>query len=117
MKKKSLILIFSLFIVALIVLLIVRKKNDVDITNTNFVYHENLCDEYFNLLECIIDKDTDETYTKQMRIDLKNEVKMMQERWMQLSEDDLARKCKEELDQFDNDVMKEKLASFRCSLK
>lgn len=117
MKKKSLILIFSLFVVILIILLIVHKKNKIDITDTNFAYRENLCDEYFKLLDCIIDNDTDETYTKQMRIDLKNEIKLMQERWRQLSEEDLALKCKEELDQFDNDIMREKLALLKCSLK
>jgi tRNA uridine 5-carbamoylmethylation protein Kti12 len=67
------------------------------------------------LVECIIDKDDNKNYTKQMRIDLKNEVKQMQEEWKQLDEEELTKKCTEELAKFE--PMENNLNSFGCSAK
>ena len=51
-----------------------------------------------------------------MRIDLKNEVILMQEKWKNFTEEELYNKCTEELAKFDNEEMKNKLKSFGCSL-
>lgn len=120
MKKKSLLLIIPLIIIIIIVILVVHKNDkvsNIDITDTGFEYDVIICDEYFELVECIINKDTDENYTKQMRIDLKNEVKQMQEEWKSFGREELTKKCTEELAKFENDEMKNKLKSFGCSLK
>ena len=119
MKKSILSLIIISVIVLIIVLLFFRRKDNlgnIDVTQTDFVYKVDVCDRYFRLVECIIDKDSDVRFTRQMRIDLKNEVKLMQEKWKDFTEDELNNKCFEELAKFDNDDMKNKLKSFWCSL-
>ena len=89
----------------------------IDVTKTDFEYNVGICDEYFELVECIIDNDTDERYTEQMRIDLKNEVKQIQEEWKIFSEEELTIKCTEELAKFDNEKMKNYMKSFGCFMK
>ena len=120
MKKSLLFLVITLIIVILVVIVLVfwkkKKIGNIDITETNFDYQVDICDKYFELAECIIDRDTDERFTRQMRIDLKNEVKLMQEKWKNLTEEELFNKCTEELAKFDSDEMKNKLKSFGCSL-
>ena len=120
MKKKSLLLILSLIIVIIIVLLIVFKKDkvgNIDVSDTDFAYKVNICDEYFELVECIIDKDTDERFTKQMRIELKNEVRQMQEKWKDYSEEELTKKCTEELENYINWIKEKNLNDFGCIKK
>lgn len=120
MKKFLLFLVIALIIVGLIIIVLVfwkkEKIGNIDITETNFDYQVDICDKYFKLAECIIDRDTDERFTKQMRIDLKNEVILMQEKWKNFTEEELYNKCTEELAKFDNEEMKNKLKSFGCSL-
>lgn len=74
----------------------------VDITQTDFEYEVNVCDEYFELLDCIIKKDNNETYTPEMREELRWEIKLIQEQWKYLSEDELTKKCSEEKSKFDD---------------
>jgi hypothetical protein len=45
------------------------------------------------LVECIINKDDNPNYTQEMRIELSDEVKKMQEEWKQLDEKELTKKC------------------------
>ena len=110
MKKK-----YYLLILPLTLLLVGCESNKIDVTDTWFEYDVKICDKYFKLVECIIDKDDNKNYTKQMRIDLKNEVKQMQEEWKQLNEKELTRKCTEELAKFES--MEDNLNSFGCSAK
>ena len=87
----------------------------INITDTGFEYDVKICDKYFELVECIIDKDTNEKYTKEIRTELKSEIKQMQEEWKQLNEEDLTKKCTEELSKLE--PMKENMNSFGCSIK
>jgi hypothetical protein len=50
-----------------------------------------------------------------MKIDLKNEIKQMQEKWKQLNEKELVQKCTESMESFETEEMKEDLNSFGCS--
>ena len=109
MKKISLLLVFPL-----VLLIIWCGKHKVDVTDTDFEYNVEVCDEYFELVGCIIDKDDNPNYTKKMRDELRNKVKEMQEDWKQLSERELTRKCTEGLSQFETDEMKENLKSYGC---
>lgn len=89
----------------------------VDVTDTGFEYDVEICDKYFELVECIIDKDDNPNYTKEMRAELRDEVKNMQEEWKHLNEEELTKKCAEWLATFEKDEMKENLKSFGCSVK
>lgn len=102
-----LILFFS------VILLAACKRKWVDITDTWFNYDVDVCDRYFKLVECIIDKDVNESYTKEMRNDLKKEIKVIQEEWKQLSEEDLVQKCSYELDRFKSE--QSNITSIGCS--
>lgn len=106
--------LYFLLVLILVFLITGCGKDKVDIRDTGFKYNIEVCDKYFKLVECIINKDTNQNYTKQMRIELKNEVKDMQEEWKQLSEQELMKKCTEGLSQFETNEMKENLKSFGC---
>ena len=44
----------------------------IDVTDTGFEYDVAVCDKYFELVGCIIDRDTNENYTKEMRMETIN---------------------------------------------
>ena len=115
MKKILIWSILPLIILIVIVLYILNKKDKIDVKDTGFVYEVDVCDEYFELVECIIDKSGNADYTKQMRIDLKNEVKQMQEKWKNYSKEELTKRCTDELSMFyDDKKMVEELKLLRC---
>ena len=113
MKKLTFLVVLSL--VALIVGC--GKKDNVekiDITETEFEYNIDACDKYFELAECIIDKDNSKNWTEKMKNELRLEIKNEQEERKLLNEKDLAIKCSDELSKFDS--MKESLESFGCNI-
>lgn len=110
MKKISFLLVLSMSL-----FLLGCGKGKVDVRNTWFEYDVEICDKYFELVGCIIDNDNDENYTEQMRVELKNEVKKMQEEWKLLDKEELTKKCSEEFDKFKS--WEDNLKSFGCSIK
>ena len=117
MKKKFLLFIMLLIIVFIILLVIVNRKDEIakiDLTKTDFKYDVKVCDEYFELVECIIERDTDDSFTTQMRIDLKNEIKSIQEKWKQLNEDVLSKKCSDALEEYKDLLRKNNVETFGC---
>ena len=123
MKKLSLLLVLGLLVLAAFLWLLFRSDKvqtepdilDIDVSETDFTYDVAICDKYFGLVECIINNDSDVRYTRQMRIDLKNEVRQMQENWRSLSSEELFNMCSNELAKFDNEIMAEKLKLINCS--
>ena len=116
---KKLFIFLSLFIVVFVVVLILFIRNkgtdaNVDIMDSGFDYDIDVCDDYFMLLECIIENSTDAAYTKQMRIDLKNEIKVVQDKWRVFDEDELAKKCNEEFESFRNKLINNNVETFGC---
>ena len=73
-----------------------------------------ICDKYFKLVECIIDRDTNENRTQEMRKEFKNDVKKIQEEWKQLTEEELTKKCTEVLRDFEEGLKHDNLNSFGC---
>jgi len=110
MKKLSLLLIMSF-----VAFLCGCWKDKVDVTETEFEYDVDICDQYFELVECIIDKDNNPNYTKEMRSELKNEIKQMQENWKLLNYDELSQKCMDELNNLKS--MEKNYNSFGCYMK
>lgn len=90
------------------------KIGKIDVSKTDFKYDVKVCDEYFKLVECIIDRDTDERFNKQMRIDLKNEIKNIQEKWEDLNEEDLNKRCSDELENYKSLLKEKKVKTFGC---
>lgn len=109
MKKISFLLVLSL-----VLFVFWCWKEKVDITETDFEYDVEICDKYFELVECIIDNDDNPNYSKEMRKELRSQVKRMQEDWKHLSEKELTRKCTEWLAAFETDEMRNNLNSFGC---
>lgn len=117
MKKFLFFLIIFLVILSLYAFISRQNKDDdveIDITDTGFQYDVAICDRYFKLVECIIDNDTNENWSHDMRIEFKSEVKKIQEDWKNLSEEELAKKCTDLLENFEKDLSKERLNSFGC---
>ena len=87
---------------------------DIDITETWFEYDVSDCDQYFVLVECIIDKDTNPSWDSEMKLELKNQVKAIQQEWKQLSREELSQRCTYELKNLKKDLTENNLNSFGC---
>ena len=93
-----------------------KGNNKIDITDNNIGV--DVCDRYFELMDCILENDNDETYTEEMRDELRLRIKDMQAEWEWLSKDELSDKCTTELGKFeDNEEVKGLLDNIWCSLK
>lgn len=91
-----------------------KDNADIDITDTWFEYDITVCNEYFELVECIIDKDPNKNWNQKMRLDLKNQIKSTQEGWRNLTKDELIRRCTDELEIFENNLKEKNVNSFGC---
>ena len=89
------------------------SNKKIDITETAFSVDS--CDRYFQLLDCILDKDSDETYTESDRLDIREQIKSMQEDWSGLDNDTLSENCSSELEKFSTDEVKSELSKIWCS--
>ena len=105
----------SVFLLALpLVILVAWCWDDkIDITDTNF--DVETCDKYFELMNCILENDGDETYTEEMREELKQEVKDMQAEWELLDEEELSEKCSTELARFEE--IRDRIEEIWCSIQ
>lgn len=104
-----------LFTLSLSLLLFGCGEDKIDVRDTWFEYDVEICDKYFDLVWCIIDNDNNEDYTDQMRTELKNEIKKIQEEWKLLDKEELTKKCTEEFDKYK--YLEDNLNSFGCSTK
>jgi hypothetical protein len=102
------------------VVVFISFKNDdedvveIDVRDTGFEHDVAICDRYFELVECIIDRDTNENWSQSMRQEFKSEVKKIQEEWKQLSKEDLTKKCTEVFENFEKGLREGNLNSFGC---
>ena len=72
------------------------------------------CNDYFELVNCIIDNDTDNSYSAEDREVIRDGVNDMRESWATLDDDTLDQMCSAEISKFD--WMKEYLSEIGCSL-
>lgn len=82
------------FLIALPLILLAGCGNNeekVDIMDNDI--HVEVCDKYFELAECIIDKTQDANWTPEMKNELKNDIKSKQKEWSNLVEDELVEQC------------------------
>ena len=63
------------------------------ITDTKFKAES--CNKYFRLMDCVLDNDTDVSYTEEQREEIRNEVLQIQEQWTQLDDSILEESCNE----------------------
>ena len=108
MKKTAFLLALPL-----VILLTWCWSNKIDITETEF--NVESCDKYFELMDCILENDDDETYSDEMRDELRQEVKDMQESWNTEDEESLDEKCNSQLEVFEE--IEDRLEEIWCSIK
>lgn len=106
MKKSALLLALPL------VILLAWCWNKIDITDTNIEVES--CNKYFELMDCILENDNDETYSEEDRNELRQSVKDMQSEWEWLDEDELDVQCTSQLAQFER--ISDRLDQIGCSL-
>lgn len=91
------------------------KKESTEENNTpNTEIAVESCNTWFKLVNCIIDNDTDQTYSKEDRELIRQWVTDMRDSWKGLDEDTVEEMCNEELSKFDS--MREYLSQIGCSL-
>lgn len=86
-----------------------KKTNIVD---TNIEIES--CNKYFHLIDCIIDKDNDSSYSDNMREELRQEIKTLQSQRELLDKDTLDQKCQNELKKYDDKL--DELKSIWCRI-
>ncbi len=86
--------------------------NKVDITDNNIDVES--CNKYFETIDCILDNDNDREYTNEMRNQLREDVKAMQNEWEKLDEESLDETCTTELNKFIK--IKDSLTEIGCNL-
>lgn len=96
MKKVTLLTILPLILLVAWCSRFWGKKTD--ITSTKFDVES--CNKYFKLMDCVLDKDSDISYTEEEREDIRKEVKSIQEQWALLDDEILAESCESELERF-----------------
>ena len=84
----------------------------VDITDTGLEVES--CNQYFSLMECILENEDDESYTPEKRDALREEIKELQAEWAELDEEELDNTCSAELAKFS--VLEDSLAEIWCSI-
>ena len=105
---------FGLLAVLPLVLLVAGcGSNKIDITDTDIDVAQ--CDQYFELMECILENDTDASYTEEMRDELRANIKSMQEEWSTLDDEELADTCSTELAKYVK--IEDRLEEIWCSIK
>ena len=104
----------SVFLLALSLVILVAWCWDkkIDITDTEF--NVESCDKFFALVDCILENDKDETYSEEMRNELRQEVKDMQEKWNGLDEESLDEQCTSQLASFEE--IDDRLKEIWCSI-
>lgn len=93
-----------------------KKENNIEKTKANI----EVCDKYFDLVNCVIDNDTDTKYSQETRETIKEAVNDMRESWASLDDDSEAEMCSTELDKlmkgFEWEEMTDYLANIGCSI-
>ena len=84
----------------------------VDITDTGLEVES--CNQYFSLMECILENESDDTYSPEKRDELREEIKELQASWAELDEETLDNTCSAELAKFS--ALKDSLAEIWCSI-
>lgn len=106
----------SVFLLALALVVLVVwcwKKDKIDITDNNI--DVEICDKYFELMNCVLENDGDETYTEEMRKELKQEIKDVQAEWELLEQDELHEKCSAGFNKFYE--IEDRLNEIWCPIK
>lgn len=74
----------------------------IDITNTNSLkeYNAESCNKYFEIADCIIEKEIDPSRTDEMRKELRQEIVEQQQSRSGLDSETIENNCKTELNSF-----------------
>lgn len=88
-----------------------EEEEKIDITDTEF--NVETCDKYFELMNCILENDSYEVYTEEMRNELRKLIKDMQTEWEWLDQEELHEKCNAELEKYGE--IKDRLEEIWCS--
>ena len=83
------------------------KKADLDVES---------CNKYFELVNCIIDNDIDDSYSEEDREVIREGVNDMRNDWIGLDDETLDNMCSTELNKFRGEEMAQYLSNINCSL-
>ena len=114
MKKLPLLLSLSLILLVAGCSWWGNKEKETDTTNINF--DVAVCDKYFDLFNCVIDNDPDDSYSAEARESIKQALNDKREEWSRLSEETQYETCATELNNYVAIVWEEKLTGIGCPL-
>ena len=110
MKKSALWIILPLVVLVAWCLWGWDKTN---ITENKF--EAESCNQYFEMMSCILDNANDESYSESLREDLRQDIISMQEERKNLDQETLSDTCSAELSRFDG--IQDSLAEIGCAVR
>ena len=108
---KKLVLLWSLSAIALLAWC-TRNKLEVNLDETNF--DVDVCNTYFDLIECVIENEPNDAYTPEIRDNLKAESQKTKASWLDKDSDELEVLCSSKLSKFEERA--EEIAWFGCTM-
>lgn len=114
MKKLSLLWVLLLVLVVAGCSWWWNKEKEANVTKADIDVES--CVNYFELVDCIIDNDTDDTYSQSDREMIRASVDDMRNSWASLDDNTLDELCTKEISKFQWDEMAEYLSQINCSL-
>lgn len=109
MKK---VVIFAILPIVLIIAGCNRWKKT-DLTNVDFGVES--CNKYYEVIECILENEENDSFSSDDRNDLREEAKTLQTEWLWLDEDVLAETCDAEFAKFE--AIASNLEKIWCSVE
>ena len=86
-----------------------KKEQEASVTKAEIDVES--CNNYFDLVNCIIDNDTDTSYSEEDRQIIRDGVNDMRNSW-----DTLDEMCRKEISKFEWEEMREYISQIGCSL-
>lgn len=115
MKKLSLLWVLLWIAVISCTLAGCWKKEQASNVTKNEINVES-CNTYFELVNCIIDNDTDASYSEEDRKVIREWVEDMRDGRASLDDETLDEMCIKEISKFEWEQMKEYLSNIGCSI-
>lgn len=93
------------------------KKTEITNTNSLKEYKAESCNKYFEIADCIIEKEVDPSRTDEMREELRKEIVKQQASRSGLDSETIENSCKNELESFYDTDVKNHLKEIWCNIE
>ena len=91
-----------------------NKKTDIVNTDSLKTYNAESCNKYFEIVDCALENDWDDSRSDEMREELRQNIVEQQQSWSELDNDTIEENCKAALNNLYN--IEDRLNEIWCSI-